>query len=77
MQLASGAITGGLQKISNGIFAIHKSANKSTLSLKNLLKYAFGIRSLFVLFNKMRSAVVDGIQNLAKYDLAIQDRRRK
>lgn len=70
MQLASGAITGGLQKISNGIFAIHKSANKSTLSLKNLLKYAFGIRSLFVLFNKMRSAVVDGIQNLAKYDLA-------
>lgn len=72
MQLASGVIVGGLQKISGGIFAIHKSANKSTLSLKNLLKYAFGIRSLFVLFNKLRGAVAEGIQNLAKYDLATQ-----
>lgn len=72
MQLASGAIVGGLQKISSGIFAIHKSANKSTLSLKNLLKYAFGIRSLFVLFNKLRGAIAEGIQNLAKYDLATQ-----
>ena len=72
MQLASGAIVGGLQKISGGIFAIHKSANKSTLSLKNLLKYAFGIRSLFALFNKLRGAIGEGIQNLAKYDLATQ-----
>lgn len=69
MQLASGAIVGGLQKISGGIFAIHKSANKSTLSLKNLLKYAFGIRSLFALFNKLRGAVTEGIQNLALHDL--------
>lgn len=72
LKLTSGAIIGGLQRISSGIFAIHKSANKSTLSLKNLLKYAFGIRSLFVLFNKLRSAIVTGFQNLAKYDLATQ-----
>ncbi len=70
MQLTSGAIVGGLKKISGGIFAIHKSANKSTLSLKNLLKYAFGIRTLFVLFNKIRGAISEGIQNLAEYDLA-------
>lgn len=69
MQLASGAIVGGLQKISGGIFGIHKSANKSTLSLKNLMKYAFGIRSLFALFNKIRSAATEGIQNLAQHDL--------
>lgn len=69
LQLASGVIVGGLQKISSGIFAIHKSANKSTLSLKNLLKYAFGIRSLFALFNKLRSAATEGIQNLAQHDL--------
>lgn len=69
MQLASGAIVGGLQKISSGIFGIHKSANKSTLSLKNLMKYAFGIRSLFALFNKIRSAATEGIQNLAQHDL--------
>ena len=69
MQLASGAIVGGLQKISSGIFGIHKSANKSTLSLKNLMKYAFGIRTLFALFNKIRSAATEGIQNLAQHDL--------
>lgn len=72
LKLTSSAITGGLQRISSGIFGIHKSANKSTLSLKNLLKYAFGIRSLFVLFNKLRNAIVAGFQNLAKYDLATQ-----
>lgn len=70
LRLTSSAIIGGLQRISSGIFGIHKSANKSTLSLKNLLKYAFGIRSLFVLFNKLRNAIVAGFQNLAKYDLA-------
>lgn len=68
LTLTSGAILGGLQRISSGIFAIHKSANKSTLSLKNLLKYAFGIRSLFALINRIRSAAVEGLQNLAKYD---------
>ena len=56
MQLASRAIVGGLQKISSGIFGIHKSANKSTLSLKKLMKYVFGIRTLFALFNRIRSA---------------------
>ena len=69
MQLASGAIVGGLQKISSGIFGIHKSANKSTLSLKNLMKYAFGIRTLFALLNRIRSAATEGIQNLAQHDL--------
>lgn len=72
LKLTSSTIIGGLQRISSGIFGIHKSANKSTLSLKNLLKYAFGIRSLFVLFNKLRNAIVAGFQNLAKYDLATQ-----
>lgn len=69
-QLAAGAIVAGLKKISSGIFGIHKSANKSTISLKNMLRYAFGIRSLFALLNRLRSAAADGMQNLAKYDLA-------
>ena len=60
MQLASRAIVGGLQKISSGIFGIHKSANKSTLSLKKLMKYVFGIRTLFALFNRIRSAATEG-----------------
>ena len=62
-----GTVVRGLKKVSAGIFGIHKSANKTTLSLKNLLKYGLGIRSLFVLFNKLRSAIVDGFKNLAQY----------
>lgn len=69
-QLAASAIVAGLKKISSGIFGIHKSANKSTISLKNMLRYAFGIRSLFALLNRLRSAAAEGMQNLARYDLA-------
>ena len=60
-------IANGLKKLSSGILGIHKSSNKSTISLGKLLKYTFGIRSLYVLFNKMRGAIVDGFQNLVQY----------
>lgn len=66
-KLAGSAIVGGLKKISSGILGIHKSSNKSTISIGKLLKYLFGIRSLYVLFNKLRSALVDGFKNLAQY----------
>ncbi len=74
IKLASGAISGGLKKISNGIFGIAKSANKSTTSLgnmtkalKTIVKYTIGLRSLFILANKIRSAATEGFQNLAQY----------
>lgn len=74
IRLASGAISGGLKKISNGIFGIAKSANKGTTglgnmtnALKTMIKYTIGLRSLFILFNKIRSAAADGFQNLAQY----------
>lgn len=74
IKLASGAISGGLKKISNGIFGIAKSANKSTASLgnmtkalKTIVKYTIGLRSLFILANKIRSAATEGFQNLAQY----------
>lgn len=60
-------VVAGLKKISAGILGIHKSANKSTLSLSKMLKYLFGIRSLYTLFNKMRSTLVDGFKNLVQY----------
>ena len=74
LKLSASSIAGGIRKISSGIFGIHKSANKSTSSLgamtkaiRTLLKYTIGIRSLYVLMNKLRSAVVEGFQNLAQY----------
>lgn len=36
--------------------------------LKSLLKFGLGISSLFILFNKLRKAVTDGMNNLVKYD---------
>lgn len=49
-----------------------KSSGKSMAdgfgnALKTLLKYSFGIRSLFVLVNRFRSAMVEGFKNLAQY----------
>ena len=45
-----------------------KSANAGFgTSLKTILKYTFGVRSLFVLVNKLRAALVAGFGNLAQY----------
>lgn len=69
-----GGVKTGASKLASGIFAAAKSMlnlGKSTrgtgISLKNLIRYAFGIRSMFALMNKLRSAVVSGFQNLAQY----------
>lgn len=67
LQIAKSAVVTGLKKIGAGILGIHKSANKSTISIGKMLKYLFGIRSLYTLFNKMRSALVDGFKNLVQY----------
>lgn len=66
-KLVGKPIINGLVKMTTGMFGIHKSANKTTLSLKNLVKYGLGIRTLYALFGKMRSAVAEGFKNLAQY----------
>lgn len=72
LRLSGAAIISGVKKLSSGIFSIHKSANKSTMTigkmLKTILRYSVGIRSLYVLFNRLRSAIVSGFKNLAQYD---------
>ncbi|MBU5481740.1 phage tail protein [Blautia sp. MSJ-19] len=55
--LSSGAIKNSGKSMADGFGS----------ALKTLLKYSIGIRSLFVLMNKLRSAVVDGFKNLAQY----------
>lgn len=48
-----------------------KEHKKTNISLKDgikmLLKYGIGIRSLFVLFNRLRSAIKEGFNNLVQY----------
>lgn len=52
-------------------YAIHEGTKKSNSSLssglKTMLKYFLGIRSLYVLFGKLRSAAKEGFANLAQY----------
>ena len=54
------------------VLSLHKAHNKMggglKDNLKHLIRYGLGISSLFILFNKLRKAITDGMQNLAKYD---------
>lgn len=70
----SGAFAALIQKFTSGIPILRRftGATKSASGglgggLKNILKYEFGIRSLFALVNKLRSALVDGFKNLPQY----------
>lgn len=59
------------EKASKSIRKMGNSAKKSksgfNMGLKSILKYAFGIRGLFALLNKLRSAMVEGFKNLAQF----------
>lgn len=71
----------GLKSAASSVFNALKSGAKKSISgvtshfgnfdgtlkksLKLLLKYGFGIKSLFILFKKLKASVVDGYKNLA------------
>lgn len=44
--------------------SVNKNAITTSNILKNILKYGFGIRSTYVLINKLRTAIKDGFSNL-------------
>ncbi|MDO4647434.1 MAG: hypothetical protein Q4B26_02200 [Eubacteriales bacterium] len=69
----SGVFASLIQRFRNGIPLIsrltsrlHRNNNAFGSGLKNILRYAFGIRSLFVLFNRLRSAIKSGFSALAE-----------
>lgn len=57
---------------SSGLVNIKDSIASGTSAMKKglgmLLKYGIGIRSLFVLFRRLRSAITDGVKSFAEYD---------
>lgn len=76
-KLAANAVSSGLKKIATwahaaaqGVLNFHKNNKRAHsgmgTSLKMILKYAFGIRSLFFLFRRLRQAVTDGFGELKK-----------
>lgn len=54
------------KKAANSLKETESAAGNAKNGIMTLLKYGLGIRSLFVLFNKLRSAVVAGMSNLAQ-----------
>lgn len=53
------------KKTAASVSAVNKTFKKG---LTTVLKYAFGIRSLYYLFRKLRSAVSEGLSNLQKFN---------
>lgn len=58
-------------KASKLFLSLFKSSNKTNSSfasgIKTMLKYSLGIRGLYALFGKLRSAMTEGFKNLAQY----------
>lgn len=69
-KIAGGQILNGIKRLSSAIKGVGKNANSSNIDLekgfKVFIKYAFGVRSFFFLFRKIRSAVIAGFGDLAK-----------
>lgn len=63
------SITSGLKKLVSSMLSFGKSTKSSNNilngGLKNILKYGLGIRSLYALINKLRTAIKEGFSNMA------------
>lgn len=81
--MAKGAVLGALNKLKAGVAKVRdaltgvsKKATNFNGSLKGgfttVLKYAFGIRSLYFAFRKLRTAVMEGFANVLKYDTELK-----
>ena len=71
-RLAVNAVRSTLNGIKSSIQGIGKSSESSNISVKKLvktfIKYGFGVRSFFFLYRKLRKAITEGMEDLAKAD---------
>ena len=62
----------GLSRITASFRMFNRSASQSGLDVgkltKSILRYAFGIRSVFALLNKIRTAIKEGLDTMVKAD---------
>lgn len=75
MLRTTGRLVPVIGKAAKAFFGLSKSSKSANGGLKSgfkaMLKYGLGIRSVFVLVNKLRSAMVSGVNNLAQYSSAV------
>lgn len=64
-------IASAAKQAAKSVLSFGKSQKKMNTGLKSgfmtMLKYAFGIRSLYALFNRLRNAIKEGFGNLAQF----------
>lgn len=69
LRLTSRTIVSGIKRIRDAISGVGKSTKSSNSGLavgfKMFLKYGLGVRSVYMLVRKLRSALVEGFENLA------------
>lgn len=81
--MAKSAVAGGFQKLRGAVGKVASSitgVGKKAVQMngtfaggfKTVLKYAFGIRSLYLLFRKLRGAFTEGFANVLKYDTGLK-----
>ena len=64
-----GTLTGTFSRLRKSVDGTFSSTNFKK-GLTTILKYGFGVRSLYFAFRKLRNAVKEGIENLVQYDSA-------
>lgn len=72
LQTVLSGLAAGFKEIASATLSAGKTVTKGFLSaagggLKNMLLYSLGIRGLYTLFGKLRSALTDGFKNLAQF----------
>lgn len=70
--MAKNGIQTGIKKLGTRFQELSKKSNSTSVSLagglKKVLAYGFGIRSMFVLFRKLRTNLAAGLEDYEKYD---------
>ena len=70
--IVSSGIKNGIKGLSNAMKGLSNSSDKSEFSMKKLfwtlMKYGIGIRSLYVLFRRLRGAITEGFNNLVQFN---------
>ena len=61
------SLTGALNKVKSSITSTF-SAGSIKSAITTLVKYTIGVRSLYFLFRKLRTAIKEGLENLVQFD---------
>lgn len=77
-KLASPVIKKGISRLASSIFGLKRNTDDTSKSVKKgiklFIRYAFGVRSFFFLYRRIRKAVVEGFENMAQFSGPLNDK---